>query len=121
MSRRTRSGPIRIVALVRVGWAGALLLAPERLLRVAGGEPVPPAAVAVVRVLGARHLMQAAVSAAVPTGPVAGLGAVVDALHAASCVGLAAISPRWRPPALLDALVESGFAAAGSRLAPPLR
>jgi|tagenome__1003787_1003787.scaffolds.fasta_scaffold20650909_3 hypothetical protein len=121
MSRRTRSGPIRIIALVRAGWAGVLLLAPRRILRVAGCQQVPAASVTVARVLGARHLVQAVVSAAAPSGGVAGLGAVVDTLHAASCAGLAAMSPRWRRPVLLDAVIESGFAVAGGQSSQPPR
>lgn len=113
MSRRTGTGRIRAGAAVRAGWAGLLLVVPERLLGMAGPAPVPPAAVATVRVLGVRHLVQAAVSAVAPNAPVAGAGAVVDALHTATCAGLAALSPRWRRVALLDAAIEAGFAAAG--------
>src|SRR4051794_23238306 len=119
MSRRTRSGPIRIIALVRAGWAGVLLLAPRRILRVAGCQQVPAASVTVARVLGARHLVQAVVSAAAPSGGVAGLGAVVDTLHAASCAGLAPMSPRGRRPVFLDAGIQSGLAPARRAAAPP--
>jgi hypothetical protein len=108
----TMSG-VRATALARAGWAGVLLVVPEVVLRAGGPGPVPAAAVTVARVLAARHLLQAAASALTPTGPVAGLGAVVDTLHAGSCVALAAMSPRWRRAALLDAAVEAGFAAAG--------
>ena len=37
----------------------------------------------------------------------------VDIIHAASMLGLAAIDVRHRRPALADAVVASGFAAAG--------
>ncbi|MFB9358473.1 hypothetical protein [Actinoplanes nipponensis] len=111
MARRTRGFPA--TAAVRAGWAAALLLVPHRLLRAAGPAPVPAAAVAVARVLGARHLLQAAAGAWAPAGPVTRLGAVVDILHTGSCVAFAAVSPRWRRAALLDALVEAGFAVAG--------
>jgi hypothetical protein len=67
----------------------------------------------VLRVLGARHLAQAAVSGVAASESLAALGAVVDTLHSGSCVGLAAASGRWRRAALLDAAVEAGFAAAG--------
>jgi hypothetical protein len=108
----TMSG-VRATALARAGWAGVLLVVPEVVLRAGGPGPVPAAAVTVARVLAARHLAQAAASALTPTGPVAGLGAVVDTLHTGTCVALAAMSPRWRRAALLDAAVEAGFAAAG--------
>jgi hypothetical protein len=113
MSRDQAGTRIRTTAAVRAGWAVILLARPERLLRAGGGGPVPPAAVAAVRVLGVRHLLQAGASAGPATGSVAGLGALVDMAHAGSCVGLAIVSPRWRRAALADALVEAGFAAAG--------
>jgi len=93
---------------------------PERLLGADGRTPVTATAVAFARVLGLRHLLQASATALAPTGPVSGLGAALDTLHAGSCVGLAALSPRWRRAALLDAVIETGFAAAGwSSSAPP--
>jgi hypothetical protein len=104
---------MRTTAAVRAGWAVILLVLPERLLRAGGGGPVPAAAIAAVRVLGVRHLLQAGASAALPTGSVAGLGALVDATHAGSCVVLAAGSSRWRRVALADVLIEAGFAASG--------
>jgi hypothetical protein len=114
MMPRAKAGKrIRTTAAVRAGWAVILLTMPERLLRADGGGPVPAAAVAVVRVLGVRHLLQAGASAVLPTGSVAGLGALVDTVHAGSCVALAAGSPRWRRVALADVLVEAGFAASG--------
>ena len=113
MSRLTRARRIRVTAVLRAGWAGALLVVPGLLLRAGNQAPVPAAAVAVARVLGVRHLLQAAAGVLAPTGSVAGLGAVVDTLHASSCVAFAAGSPRWRRVALLDAAVETGFAAAG--------
>jgi hypothetical protein len=115
MSRGEAGTRIRTTAAVRAGWAVILLVLPERLLRADGRGPVPATAVAAVRVLGVRHLLQAGASAVLPTGSVAGLGAIVDTVHAASCVGLAAGSPRWRRAALADVLVEAGFAASGWR------
>ena len=111
----SRGAQIRATAAVRAGWAVLLLTVPEQLLRTAHGGRVPAAAVAVARVLGVRHLLQAGVTAAVPTGPVAGLGAIVDTLHAGSCYALAAGSSRWRRTALLDACVETGLTAASWR------
>jgi hypothetical protein len=88
-----------------------LLLAPGRVMALAAGPPVPASAVTVVRVLGARQLLQSAVTALAPTGAVAGLGAAVDALHAGSCVGFAAVWPRWRRAALTDAVIATALAA----------
>jgi hypothetical protein len=113
MSRSKVDSRIRTTAAVRAGWAVVLLVAPERLLRMDGAGPVPRAAVVAARALGVRHLLQAGASAVLGTRPVAGLGALVDAAHAASCAGLAVGSPRWRRVAMADLLIESGFAAAG--------
>lgn len=112
MARRSGTRGIQRTAMIRAAWAGALLLVPERLLR-AGGEVPVPAAVAVARFLGARHLVQAVAGIVAPAGPAGVLGAVADTLHTGTCVGLAAVSPRWRRVALLDAAVEAGFTASG--------
>jgi hypothetical protein len=117
MSRHKNTRHILVTAAVRAGWAGALLLVPAQSLR-AGGR-APASAVAVARILGLRHLAQAAASALAPTAPVAGLGAVIDTLHTGTCIGLAVMSPRWRRVALLDAAVETGFAASGWRSGGP--
>ncbi len=67
----------------------------------------------VAQLLGARHLAQAAVTAACPAPDVFTLGAAVDTAHAASMLMLApAGRTAWRA-ALLDALAEAVFAAAG--------
>jgi hypothetical protein len=104
---------IRATAVARAGWACVLLFVPEKVLRIGGRPPIPAAATAVARVLGARQLVQAAVTAVAPTGSIAGLGALVDGLHAGTTVGAAALSPRWRRTALTDAVIAAGFAASG--------
>jgi hypothetical protein len=118
MSRRTSIRRVRATAVLRAGWGGALLLVPRRLLNAAGYRPAPAGAVLVLRVLGARHLAQAAAGGVAARESFAALGAVVDTLHSGTCVGLAAGSGRWRRAALLDAAVEAGFAAAGWRCRP---
>jgi NAD(P)-dependent dehydrogenase (short-subunit alcohol dehydrogenase family) len=112
-----RSAPTasRATAAVRAGWGGALLMMPGMLLRAGGLSPVSTAAVTAARVLGARHLLQAALTAVRPTASVAVLGAAVDAAHAGTDVLLAVASARWRRTALTDAAVAAGFAAAGWR------
>jgi hypothetical protein len=104
---------IQATAVARAGWACVLLLVPDRVLKTGAQPPIPAAAIAVARVLGARELGQSAVTAVAPTGLVAGLGALVDALHAFTNVGIAAMSPRWRRTALIDALIAAGFAISG--------
>jgi hypothetical protein len=112
MPWRTTGGRTLATAAVRAGYGAALLLLPERLLALGTPAPVPGAAVAVARVLGARHVLQSVVTVLVPTGRVATAGALVDALHGSTGVGLAAVSPRWRPVALADATVATVLAAA---------
>jgi hypothetical protein len=99
--------------MVRAVWGCALLVAPDKVLRAGTPGPVPPAAIAVARTLGTRQVLQSALSVLAPTRPVAGLGAAVDALHAGTDVGLAAVSPRWRRIALVDAAVAAALAASG--------
>jgi hypothetical protein len=113
MSPRTSTRRGRATAAARAGWACVLLAVPERVAAIGTTPPIPPSAVAVLRVLGARQLVQAAATAAVPTGAVARLSAAVDALHAGTGVGLALASPRWRRTAVLDAAVATAFAAVG--------
>ncbi len=68
----------------------------------------------VARLLGVRHLLQAALT----SGPAPGaarlaLGAAVDLTHAASMAGLAAADRSLRRATLADALIETTFAASG--------
>lgn len=97
---------VRALAAVE-GIAGLALLArPDDVVRtVAPRSAQPPRWV--VRLLGARQLLQAGVIAAVPTRTVLGFSAAIDGLHAASMVpaGL-----RW--PALRRSATVSGGAAA---------
>ena len=118
-ARHAPLGRLDLAAVVaRAGWASVLLLAPERVLGIGGRPSAPPAAaVAVARVLGARQLAQVVVTAARPSGPVAGTGAAVDAIPAGTDMGLAATSARWRRIALIDAIIAAVLAASGWRSA----
>jgi hypothetical protein len=71
----------------------------------------------VARLLGARHLAQATLTALVPLPGVLVAGAGVDALHAASMVMLAAVDSTVRRTALTDAVIEAAFAATGLAVA----
>jgi hypothetical protein len=126
-----------LITLVRAGYGAGLVVAPGVLIRLTAG----PGAVAghpggrgeaaaqreagarrarlVARVLGVRHLAQAAFTAgtewADPGNPLPlGGGAAVDVLHAASMFGLGAVDRRVRRTALTDALLETALAAAGA-------
>jgi hypothetical protein len=114
MPQRSTNRRVQATTIARAGWGCALLLVPDRVLRVGGRPPAPPAAVTVARVLGARQLMQSAITVIAPTGLVMALGTAVDALHAGTDIGLAAVSPRWRRIALVDAFLAAAFATCGT-------
>jgi hypothetical protein len=108
----------RVAALVRGGWGVALLTAPEPILA-AFGHRGPRPAVMVARLLGARQVIQATVTAAAPTRLVVIGGALADALHALTGVGLAVAAPGWRRIAAADAAVASVLSGVGWVLAEP--
>lgn len=108
--------PLRGVAVAaRLAWGGLLLLAPGALLRPVG--PATTTAVRTLRVLGARHLVQAAVTVRRPTRGVFAAGAAVDGLHALTDLALAAADRRQRPAALTDAAVAAGWLLLGAVVA----
>jgi len=116
---------------VRACYGGLLLAAPRRVLSVRAPGEASPRTLGVVRVLGARHLMQAALTAGalsarepseeVPPGRALLAGSGVDTAHAASMIGLALACRPLRRPALADALLASTLAAFGVMLGWRLR
>jgi hypothetical protein len=101
-------------AAVRAVYGVALVAAPGPLLRLAGGGAPPGrAALVTARVLGARHLAQAAASALWPSPAVLTAGLATDLTHASSLLVLADLRPRYRRLAGTDALVASAFAVTG--------
>lgn len=110
--------PAAVLQTVRAGYGAALLIAPGRVIRVVTGCPVGARARAVARLLGARHLLQAALTAAVASsGESLGIGAAIDLAHAASMAGLAMADRRVRRLTMSDALIATTFAATGLSLA----
>lgn len=83
-------------------WGVALLAVPRWVAQFVGG-PRPPTAV--VRVLGARRLLQSLVLLRWPTPGVASTAAVVDGLHAASMLAAARVWPRYRRAELASAVL----------------
>ncbi|MET9021036.1 hypothetical protein ABZV93_13710 [Actinopolymorpha sp. NPDC004070] len=65
------------------------------------------------RVLGIRHTVQAGAATALASPAAYRLGAGVDALHALSMVGLAAVDRRRRRLALTETAIASAMALAG--------
>lgn len=98
---------VAVGELARLVWGAVLLAAPGRVLRSVGGHPdlTPPA---VLRVLGVRHLAQAAVLLRRPTPAAFRLGAVADGLHALTALALA-VDRRRRGVALIDAALAAGW------------
>ncbi len=99
--------------MARASYGVALVMAPGLLTCLVTGHSAGRGGRLVAQLLGTRHLVQAAVTAAVPGPGVFGLGAAVDAVHAGSMLVLAAAGPGVRKAALMDALAEAVFAAAG--------
>jgi hypothetical protein len=102
-----------LLAAIRASYGVTLLIAPDAVIYLGTGRCPSRRARRVARVLGARHLVQAGVSAFVPLPRVLVAGAGIDGLHAASMVMLATLGRAMRRAELTDALAEALFAAAG--------
>lgn len=111
-----------LLGAVRACYGCLLLCVPRRMIGVVIRDPVGGRTVNVTRVLGARHLVQATLTAAIlPGGDLAGIpprtvlqaGAAVDTTHAASMIALALAGRPLRRAAWADALLETGFASFG--------
>lgn len=108
-----------LLTVVRLGWGVLLLVAPGEAIRVLGGENTGRGRV-VARILGGRHVVQAVWERRGSPGR-EGAGALVDALHAATGVGIAGLDARARRAALTDAALATGFSVGGAWLWHALR
>jgi hypothetical protein len=102
-----------LVPLARAGYGAVLLCAPGQVIRACTGRAADPRACRVTRVLGIRHLAQAAVTAWAPGPEVVTAGAAIDLCHAASMLALAAAGRPLRRAELADALAATTLAVAG--------
>lgn len=99
-----------LLLVIRAVWGAGLLLAPDRMLGLVGDRS--PEVERLTRLLGARHVAEAATLVATrgtrppPRWPVA-----MDAVHALSMLALAAIAPRHRRAALTSAGIAAGLVA----------
>jgi hypothetical protein len=106
-----------LITLARTGYGVALVSVPGLLIGLTGQRPGRRDC-AVARVLGARHLLQAGVTAAAQLADpgdsvVLGGGAAADLVHASTMVALGVVDPRARRAALIDTGVETALALAG--------
>jgi hypothetical protein len=106
--------PRLLFPAARACYGAALLCAPGRALRLCTGQAATARERTVARILGARHLAQAALTMWRPRRAVLAAGAGIDACHAASMLALAAAEPRLRRAGLTDALAASAFMAVGA-------
>jgi hypothetical protein len=130
-AKKDRPAAPAVLDAVRACYGGLLLAVPRRMLSLCAPGQAGPRAFGVVRVLGARHLLQAALTAGVLSarGPAEEIppdrallaGSGVDTAHAASMIGLALAQRPLRRAALTDALLESSLAAFGIMTARRLR
>jgi hypothetical protein len=90
-----------------------LLIAPGAVLRLIGGADEGRDPRRVMRVLGARHLVQAGVEYRLGWRA-RRIGTGVDLLHGATSVGFGIVNPPWRRAAFTDAIVATGFAVLGA-------
>ena len=112
----------RSLIAARIAWGAALLAFPDQVLSLTAGTTYPgdhrsPPSDRVpqrtLRLLGCRHLGQAAVEVRVPTQTAHRIGLWVDTLHAGTDIGFAGLDRRWRRAALIDAGVTTAFVALG--------
>jgi hypothetical protein len=100
-----------LLGAVRACYGVLLIGMPRQLAGCCLRCPATPRELAVIRVLGVRHLLQAMLTPA--SAPGLRAGAAVDTVHAASMAGLGLIRPRLRRAVLADAALEAGLAAFG--------
>lgn len=104
---------LRCMTLLRVGVGGACIVSPRRVASAAAGRPAVTLACVFTRILGVRQLVQAALTVTTPDLMTPLRGAVIDGLHAATMVLLAAVSRRHRRAALVSTTMAATFCAVG--------
>jgi hypothetical protein len=104
----------RAFSLTRAAYGAVLLCAPGVVISRCTGQSASTRSRAVVRVLGSRHLLQAAVTARAPSALALRAGAQVDLAHAVSMLALGTVGRPMRRAELADGLVAAIFAALGA-------
>src|SRR5436309_8760984 len=101
LPRASSGAPTTAVQAGPAVWGIVLVVAPGAVLRRC--DPAPPRPVEVgARLLGLRHIVQAAWVTRAGTSEARRRGVLVDAAHLSTMVGLAAVSRRYRCPATLS-------------------
>lgn len=103
----------RSIELTRAGWGLALLTAPRAVMENVHRIEVDSKSVAVARILGARHVTQALLSGWRPSPEVLAMGVWVDAVHALTALGLAAVDRSRARAGLTDVAAAAIWAGAG--------
>ncbi len=101
------------LTVIRCAWGAVLLIAPGAVLRAVPHQRIDRPVRVFTRVLGVRHLAQAAIVGPRPTRGWILTGAAVDAAHASTMVALALLAPDRRRLAATNVATASAFAAAG--------
>ena len=104
----TRDRRLRRLAVARGVWGIVLLSAPDPVIDRVPGAQATSASRNVARALGARQLVQSALS--LGGSQIARRAWWVDALHSLTMVGLALWAPASRRLASADAFIAAGFA-----------
>jgi hypothetical protein len=108
---------MRYTAIARAAYGLFLLLTPGAAVRLASGESADRVSATVGRVLGLRHLAQALVIDLAGTRGWLLRGVAIDATHALSMVGIAALNRSYRRSAAFDAALATGLTINGLRRA----
>jgi hypothetical protein len=108
---KPRVNKLRAVDVARLSIGLLALTRPEDLLRLSSGDDSGGVR-SVVRVLGARYVIQAAGGSALHRWWVPALDAGVDVVHALSMTGVALWAPKHRRLAVFSATAALCFAAA---------
>lgn len=113
MTTPTQQRLVRLLAGAHLGQGAVLLARPQALPRaITADRGTPPHWI--VRVLGARILLQAGVETSRPRPVILRLGVAVDLTHAVSMLGAACIWPRYRRAALASAGSAAASALVGT-------
>ncbi len=106
---------VRAIELWRAGWGAVLLAVPGLVLTSMRGVQVDRRASVVVRILGARHLVQALSSGINPSPEVVAAGIWVDTVHSMTALGLAVADRNRIQGGLADSVVAAAWGLLGWR------